>query len=106
MNRLAIRDRWKAARGPGAAGSARVFVVALAAGAVLLAPGALDAQQPTYRAGQTVSPAYEGWTEHEDGSRSFLFGYMNRNWEEELDVPVGPDNADGTLDRSRLGLWR
>ena len=22
----------------------------------------------------------------------FLFGYMNRNWEEEIDVPVGPDN--------------
>ena len=23
---------------------------------------------------------------------NFVFGYMNRNWEEELDVPVGPDN--------------
>ena len=21
-----------------------------------------------------------------------MFGYMNRNWEEEVDVPVGPDN--------------
>ena len=26
-------------------------------------------------------------------SKYFLFGYMNRNWEEELDVPVGPNNG-------------
>jgi hypothetical protein len=39
-----------------------------------------------------VFPAYEGWEEDEDGARYFLFGYMNANWEEELDVPVGPDN--------------
>ena len=28
-----------------------------------------------------------------DGTKYFLFGYMNRNWEEEIDVPVGPDNG-------------
>ena len=27
------------------------------------------------------------------GRKYFVFGYMNRNWEEELDVPVGPDNG-------------
>ena len=27
------------------------------------------------------------------GRKFFVFGYMNRNWEEELDVPVGPDNS-------------
>ena len=48
--------------------------------------------QLTYRSGQSVSTAYEGWEEDPDGSRYFLFGYMNSNWEEELDVPVGPDN--------------
>jgi hypothetical protein len=46
----------------------------------------------TYSRGQTVSPAYEGWEQNEDGSFNFLFGYMNRNWEEEVEVPVGPDN--------------
>jgi hypothetical protein len=46
----------------------------------------------TYSRGQNVSPAYEGWERAEDGSVSFLFGYMNRNWEEELDVPIGRDN--------------
>lgn len=50
----------------------------------------LDAQ--TYSRGQNVSPAFEGWERNEDGSLNFVFGYMNRNWEEELDVPVGPDN--------------
>src|SRR4029077_20333042 len=28
-----------------------------------------------------------------DGTKYFLFGYMNRNWEEEIDVPVGADNG-------------
>jgi hypothetical protein len=46
----------------------------------------------SYASGQNVSPAYEGWEQNGDGSFNFLFGYMNRNWEEELDVPIGPDN--------------
>ena len=48
--------------------------------------------RPSYMHGQNVSPAYEGWEQDEAGNRYFLFGYMNRNWEEELDVPAGPDN--------------
>jgi len=54
---------------------------------------ALTAQTFTYTRGQNVAPAYEGWEEASDGSKYFLFGYMNRNWEEEIDVPVGPDNG-------------
>jgi hypothetical protein len=46
----------------------------------------------SYSSGQNVSPAYEGWEQNADGTFTFLFGYMNRNWEEEVDVPVGPDN--------------
>jgi hypothetical protein len=41
---------------------------------------------------QNVSPAFEGWEKNDDGSFNMMFGYMNRNWEEEVDVPVGPDN--------------
>lgn len=61
-------------------------------GVALLLAGAslLDAQ--TYSRGQNASPAFEGWERNEDGSFNFVFGYMNRNWEEELDVPIGPDN--------------
>lgn len=48
--------------------------------------------QLSYSKGQTVYPAYEGWERNADGSYSLLFGYMNENWEEEIDVPIGPDN--------------
>jgi hypothetical protein len=51
------------------------------------------AQSLSYTKGQNVSPAYEGWEQAPDGTKYFLFGYMNRNWEEEIDVPVGPDNG-------------
>ena len=50
-------------------------------------------QSLTYSSGQNVSPAYEGWELNEDGSFNLVFGYINRNWQEEIDVPVGPDNA-------------
>jgi hypothetical protein len=47
----------------------------------------------TYSSGQNASPAFEGWERNADGTFDFVFGYMNRNWEEELYVPIGPDNA-------------
>jgi hypothetical protein len=46
----------------------------------------------TYSSGQVVSPAYEGWRPNEDGFLTMVFGYMNQNWAEEFDVPIGPDN--------------
>jgi len=58
---------------------------------MLLSAPAADAQL-TYRSGQPVSTAFEGWEEDDDGSRYFLFGYMNSNWEQEPDIPIGPDN--------------
>ena len=59
---------------------------------LLLAPAA-GAQSLTYTHGQNVAPAYEGWEVDAAGKKYFLFGYMNRNWEEEVDVPLGPDNV-------------
>jgi hypothetical protein len=58
----------------------------------------LLAQSLSYSRGQNVSPAYEGWEQDPDGSRYFVFGYMNRNWEEEIDVPIGPDNGFNVSD--------
>jgi hypothetical protein len=52
-----------------------------------------SAQMLSYTKGQNISPAYEGWEQAPDGTKYFLFGYMNRNWEEEIDVPVGPENG-------------
>ncbi len=48
-----------------------------------------------FNSGQSVQPAYEGWTRNPDGSRSMWFGYMNRNWEETPDIPAGPGNGFG-----------
>ncbi|HEV2688816.1 MAG TPA: hypothetical protein VGV35_09685, partial [Bryobacteraceae bacterium] len=43
--------------------------------------------------GQGVAPVYEGFDVNPDGSCNMWFGYMNRNYEEEPDIPVGPDNS-------------
>src|SRR4051812_2413666 len=43
--------------------------------------------------GQGVAPVYEGFDINGDGSFNMWFGYMNRNYEEELDIPVGANNA-------------
>jgi hypothetical protein len=42
--------------------------------------------------GQTVTPGFEGWFKNPDGTISLSFGYMNRNYVEDLDIPLGPDN--------------
>jgi hypothetical protein len=66
--------------------------------------GAAEAQlRASYSRGQNVSPAFEGWEENPDGSFNLVFGYMNRNWEEELDVPAGADNSfsPGPADRGQ-----
>jgi hypothetical protein len=43
--------------------------------------------------GQTVAPIFEGWAPNPDGTFNLYFGYMNRNYEEELDIPIGPSNG-------------
>jgi len=48
--------------------------------------------QLSYSKGQTMSPAYEGWEKNADGSFNLLFGYMNSNWEEVFDIPIGAEN--------------
>jgi hypothetical protein len=48
--------------------------------------------QVAFPSGQNIAPVYEGWEQNPDGSFNFLFGYFNRNFEEEIDLPTGPDN--------------
>jgi hypothetical protein len=57
------------------------------------------AQQPTVlvmgpprERGASITPAYEGWYQNDDGSFSLLIGYYNRNSKEPLTIPVGPNN--------------
>jgi hypothetical protein len=48
--------------------------------------------QIKYTRGQDVSPTFDGWKANPDGTYTLYFGYFNRNSEEEVDIPVGPDN--------------
>ncbi len=59
--------------------------------------------QLSYSKGQHIEPAYEGWEQLEDGSYNFIFGYMNNNWQEEIDLPVGDSNqfSPGPADRGQ-----
>ena len=61
-------------------------------GCVVLVSTAAAQTRFTYTKGQSVSPAYEGFMPNEDGSFTLYFGYMNSNWQEEFDIPPGPDN--------------
>ncbi len=55
------------------------------------APQRLPLSPPRER-GTSVTPAFEGWYQNDDGSYSLLVGYYNRNGRETMDIPVGPDN--------------
>ena len=72
-------------------GKALVWV-SFAVLAVVLVGHPASAQRFSYSSGQSISPGYEGWEVDDDGSRYFLFGYMNRNWDEQPHIPVGPAN--------------
>ena len=56
-----------------------------------------------YAIGQNVAPVYEGWERLPDGTILMHFGYLNRNYEEEPDVPIGPANffEPGLSDRGQ-----
>jgi hypothetical protein len=88
----------------------RTCVLAPVCCAALLLSGAdpsgprLYAQTATaYDRGQDISPTYDGWEQNADGSYSLYFGYFNRNANEEVDVPVGPNNTfdGGVADRGQ-----
>ena len=42
--------------------------------------------------GDIVAPMFNGWVPHEDGSVTMVFGFANRNREEIVDIPLGPNN--------------
>lgn len=64
----------------------------LVAAAIAYGAAATFAQE-SFSSGQNIAPVYEGWEQNGDGSFTLVFGYFNRNWEEEIDLPVGADNA-------------
>ena len=61
------------------------------ASAALLAVSSLDAQ--VAKTVNNITPVYEGWIPNADGSFDLVFGYLNRDWDDELHVPLGPGNT-------------
>ena len=59
---------------------------------IAMAPTSARAQMK-YAKGQNVAPAFEGWERNPDGTINMVFGYLNRNYEEEVDIPIGPNNS-------------
>jgi len=71
-------------------------VLALAAGSGLASPARAQVEVDNnfkFNSGQSIQPAFEGWSRNADGTFTLHFGYMNRNWVQELSIPVGPNNS-------------
>ena len=62
----------------------------------------LEAQLPSHlrdyplarlkTSGDLVAPFFDGWYDNGDGTVTYVFGFMNRNVEEVVDIPLGPNN--------------
>jgi hypothetical protein len=64
----------------------------IVAGGVFVSAQRVAIPEPRRGAGDSITPAYEGWFYNTDGSRAFLIGYYNRNARQDLDIPIGPNN--------------
>ena len=69
------------------------LVLLMSAWAVVLP--AQQISEPLRGFGASVTAAYEGWFDNADGSHNFLIGYLNRNYNQAVDVPIGPNNTMG-----------
>ena len=71
----------------------------MASASVAQAPASKSASQEIYSntvrysTGQSIQPVFEGWSPNPDGSFDMWFGYLNRNYEERLNISVGADNG-------------
>jgi len=70
-----------------------LIAVAVTAAAAAASAKPLTQLQIPYRTGQSIAPVFEGWERRADGTFDLVFGYMNRNYEEEPEIPLGPNNS-------------
>ena len=61
-----------------------------------------------YNSGQNVQPIFHGWSRNPGGGFHMHFGYLNRNYVEELHVPVGAGNRfeSGAADQGQPTWFR
>src|SRR5580698_4217022 len=80
----------------------RSFACPLMLAGVIVLSGPTFAQVPEMT-GQDVVPVFEGWESNPDGTFEMYFGYMNRNFEENLVIPIGAENgfSPGGADRGQ-----
>lgn len=74
----------------------------IAVGLVAAIAAPLYAQLPTHlrdyplasrkASGDLVAPFFDGWIKNDDLSVTYIFGFMNRNTDEIVDVPLGRNN--------------
>jgi hypothetical protein len=69
-----------------------VLAVALLAGSNAIGREQRLPSEPFRQFGQSVTGAFEGWYQNPDGSYTFLVGYLNRNFKQAVDIPIGPNN--------------
>jgi len=67
-------------------------LILVAAGVLVSAQAPQLPSQPLKQFGASVTPSFDGWYDNADGSHNYLIGYMNRNTEQEIDIPIGPNN--------------
>ncbi|MGQ0733830.1 MAG: hypothetical protein ACT4QD_09260 [Acidobacteriota bacterium] len=48
--------------------------------------------EPIGQSGEAVYPAFEGWGPTKDGGQVMLLGYFNRNKDQQVEIPIGPNN--------------
>jgi hypothetical protein len=72
--------------------SAKLWKLAGLAGACAMVLSAQLPLEPRHDSGASVTGSFEGWFKNPDGTYSLLLGYFNRNAEQEMDIPIGPNN--------------
>ena len=69
---------------------------------LLVMSGAQAQQRFMELRGEITSPAFEGWWENEDGSYKLFYGYMNSNWEQTFNIPIGSENYFSIVEPGEL----
>ena len=81
-------------------------VLALLLALSLISVSGVATAQVLHRFGQNIQPIFEGFERHADGSFTMWFGYLNRNYDEAPNIPIGAENsiqaADGVTDAGPL----
>ena len=77
----------------GVSGTSLALIVAASAGAQATPLSERTFNEQVLRpSGQPVIPLYEGYYPNPDGTYEICFGYFNLNTEEDVNIPLGPNN--------------